>query len=87
MGTENITFNANHYATIFPSEKGWKRMVKNVMKYYELSEEDATKHIESYKTEEGGYKDQLWCIMSMFGDMYFNGSPYFEKLNMILFNE
>lgn len=65
-----ITFSHNDNVTIYPNEKGWAKIIEltgDVDVYY-------------YKqTEDGGYRDQLWCIMHDLHEMFYNGQQYFEN--------
>jgi hypothetical protein len=74
-------YNVNDYITIYPNESGWKKIKEIIQKKYGYSDlEYETNHLKGKKTEDGGYTDQMWCIMQNFGDeMYFNGQSYFKS--------
>jgi hypothetical protein len=84
------TINLNTDVIIYPTFSGWKKMIKCYYNYYNqydhiiISWEDAEKAIEDNKTEDGGYKEQLWVLMSTFGEMFFNGTPYWENMNLTI---
>lgn len=84
---QKIDFNMNHDVVIFPSERGWKRIISDLMEAYNFNIEKATEWAEKRKTEDGGYKEQLWEIIALHHDMFFNGTNYFETTKMILYNE
>lgn len=42
------------------------------------------KAIKRRTTEDGGYKDLLWSIMSELGELFFNGSQYLESSKILI---
>jgi hypothetical protein len=84
------SFNINHDVVFYPTESGWKKMVECLYEYYNqydhiiMSWEDAKDYIEEKKTEDGGYREQLWVFMATYGEMFFNGTQYWENMNMTL---
>jgi len=85
--TEKLDFNMNYEAIIYPNEKGWNRIISDLMEAYQFNVEKATEWAEKRKTEDGGYKEQLWEIIAMHNGMFFNGTSYFETTNMVLLKE
>lgn len=87
------TVNLNSEVIIYPNKKGWVKMVECYHKYYNqyaseghlvVTWEDTKNYIESRKTEDGGFKEQLWVIMATYHDMFFNGTPYWENMNLTI---
>lgn len=70
---EKQNLNLNDYATIYPNENGWKEIDRILFKKYGKNE-----FIEKFKTDDNGYRDQLWEIINTFHSMFFNGQTYFE---------
>lgn len=87
MTIKEIYFNLNDDVIIFPNPSGWKKIISDIMKAYQFDEKKAKEWAEKSKTEDGGYKEQLWEIISMHHDMFFNGTTYFKTVNIILCNE
>ena len=74
-----IQISWNDEVTIYPNDKGFAKMYEIIAKEYKLSMSEAIHSITSRTTPDGGYKDQLWHITSMFSEMFFNGTSYFEN--------
>jgi hypothetical protein len=77
-------YNANYEIIIYPSEKGWEKIRSIISSIYKLDGRRLDAYIKSKTTPENGFKDQMWCIMSDFGEMYFNGTSYFSTMNIDL---
>ena len=77
-----LTVNMNDKVTIYPNESGWARMIVIIMSNSKISVVEARSHVYMYKTEDGGYKNQLWVTIQDFHSMFFNGQAYFEHSNI-----
>lgn len=75
----------NDMVTIYPNLKGWAEILELNLKVVGKTRSmlKATKTINSKKTEDGGYKDQLWKIMEDLGSMFYHGQDYFENTNVL----
>lgn len=80
-------YNLNNTVVIYPSINGWQKMYEIYSDFYNTSLDDARERIDSNKTDKNGYKDQLWCIMSMFGDMFYNGTNMLSNMNIELIDD
>jgi hypothetical protein len=81
------TINLNQNVIIYPNEKGWIKIKEILIDQYEsygIFASKALQTIELRRTEDGGYKDQLWHIMSDLHEMFFNGQQYFETTNILI---
>jgi len=77
----------NYEVIIFPSERGWKKIISDLMSGYKLTEEGAIAWAEKRKTIDNGYREQLWSIIDLHHTMFFNGTDYFKSTEMVLFDE
>lgn len=80
-------FNLNHEVIIYPNEKGFAKIKALIANRYLLSNEEAETWINKRKTEDGGYKEQLWVIVSDLHDMFYNGQNYMTTTWIALLNE
>lgn len=80
------TINLNTEVIIYPNEKGWEKLVEcqyNLYAQYGIQKkEDAKRYVESKRTQDDGFKEQLWVLMQTYHDMFFNGTPYWENMNL-----
>ena len=65
-----IKFNHNDEVTIYPNDRGWAKIVELTGRVESIYEK---------QTEDGGYRDQLWCIIHDLHEMFYNGQRYFEN--------
>lgn len=79
-----IHLNINNYVIIFPTVEGTKKIAEILRKKYNTSTTLIDELMKKRLTKDGGYKDQLWHIMSELGEIFFNGSHYLESSNMII---
>ena len=80
-------FNLNHKVIIYPNEKGFAKIKALIANRYLLSNEEAENWVNKRKTEDGGYKEQLWVIVSDLHDMFYNGQSYMATTWIALLNE
>ena len=80
-------FNLNHEVVIYPNEKGWQKIIELTAKNYQFSIEKAIEWTDKRKTDDGGYKEQLWVIISDLHDMFYNGQNYMQTTWVSLLNE
>ncbi|MBW7844875.1 MAG: hypothetical protein H3C45_04390 [Bacteroidia bacterium] len=80
-------FNLNHEVIIYPNEKGFAKIKALIANRYLLSNEEAETWVNKRKTEDGGYKEQLWVIVSDLHDMFYNGQNYMATAWIALLNE
>lgn len=81
-------YNLNDSIVIYPNEKGWIKLKEVlIMEYKFKSEDKLNQYLILRTTEDGGFKEQLWEIMSLFGKMFYNGTSYFETSFIDLCNE
>jgi len=78
-------YNLNDHVVIYPNKMGWAKMIE--IRRRRLPEEMFSlqvvkKELYSHRTREGGYKTQLWELLSEFGELFFNGSPYLHNSYM-----
>lgn len=80
-------FNLNHEVIIYPNERGFAKIKALIGNKYLLSNEEAETWVNKRKTEDGGYKEQLWVIVSDLHDMFYNGQSYMATTWIVLLNE
>lgn len=80
-------FDINHDVVIYPNDKGWIKIKKLITKKYLLSHDECEKWIDLRRSECGGYKDQLWSIISDLNDIYYNGQEYLMTTTIKLIRE
>lgn len=80
-------FNLNNNVVLYPSESGWKKILKDIKKTYVLSDKEAIAWVKQKTTKDGGYKEQLWVLMDVHHDMFFNGMTYLTSTNIDLIYE
>lgn len=66
-------FNLNDSAIVYPNDKGWAKIIELVGRDY----------AESCRTQDNGYKEELWSIMNNLGSMMYMGQDYFENMEII----
>ena len=71
-------FTVNDQVVIYPNDKGWDKIHDLIREKYRLSNQKTFDFIEGRKFD-GGYRDQMWTIMSDLHSMYFNGQNYFSN--------
>lgn len=81
------SFNVNDDVVIYPSESGWKRIVQRTMQYYNIDLKTAKELVESKKTCDGGYRDQLAHVMCVIGEMFYTGTPHLSSTMIVLTQE
>ena len=77
-------FNLNNHVVLYPKAKGWEKILDDIEKTYNLTDEEAVKWVKKRTTAENGYKEQLWVIIDIHHDMFFNGNQYIENTNIDL---
>lgn len=80
-------FNLNHEVIIYLNEKGFAKIKALIGNRYLLSNEEAENWLNKRKTEDCGYKEQLWVIVSDLHDMFYNGQSYMATTWINLLNE
>ena len=75
--------NMNNYMTIYPTKNGWLK-IRSLITAYGLDKKQTDIWIESRKTKDGGYRDQMWSIINDLGDMFRMGNNYFENTNVFI---
>lgn len=86
---KTIQLNLNDSATIYPTATGFIK-IENILRekyrhgltFDQIDEID--EKIKRRTTEDGGYKDLLWSIMSELGELFFNGSQYLESSKILI---
>jgi hypothetical protein len=78
-------FNINHDVIIYPSDKGWWKIKENLIYAYDV--DYAERQIASKRTEDGGFKEQLWCIMQDHSNLFYNGTDCLKSITIDLINE
>lgn len=71
-----MEINMNDQITIYPTDKGWIRIKELLMSKYRLTDKEADRWIRNRQTDDGGYKDQHWCLIDTFHSMFYNGQSY-----------
>ena len=79
-------FNLNREVIIYPTEEGWKRIKELIAFTYSCNDLEADGWVSRRKTDNGGYKDQLWVIIHDLHDMFYNGQRWL-KTNIDIINE
>ena len=84
-----IETNMNYSIVIYPNDKGWDKIYELIKKSYYLNTlNEAIEYVNKYrKTEDDGYKEQMWEIMGSLSELFYNGTPYFKTTNIKIFNE
>jgi len=80
-------FNLNDEVIIYPNEKGWQKIIELTAKNYKFSTEKAIEWTDKRKTEDDGYKEQLWVIISDLHDMFYNGQNYMQTTYCLFIND
>ena len=79
------TMNINQYVVIYPSSAGWykiEQIIQTKLQDLNLAKSEIDEYMENRKTTDDGYKEQLWVIMSDYGDLFFNGSTYLKNTTL-----
>jgi hypothetical protein len=80
-------YNINHDVIIYPSEEGWRKIEFLLSELYPLDKKQVKVWLKERRTKDEGYKDQLWNIISELSGLFFNGTPYFKTMEIILCEE
>ena len=78
------TLNLNDEVVIYPNEMGFDKISQITKLAYNLDDNRTKLWIESRITNDGGFKEQLWVICSVYHDIFFNGSPYLKNTTISL---
>jgi hypothetical protein len=79
--------NFNDEVIIYPSEEGWTKLFDILHKLHNVKYKSnifISDYVSLRRTEDGGYKEQLWVIISDLHEMFFNGTPYLKNMNINL---
>lgn len=82
-----VKYNLNNNIVIYPNENGWNKIIEIVKNDYNLTWSAANEWVERRKTEDNGFKELLWVIISDFHNLFFNGSIYLDKMEIKLIDE
>ena len=82
-----MTFNINDKVIIYPTPKGWDKLVELNMNTYKRTHKLAKQYIELQRTPDDGFEDQLWVIMELYSGIFYNGSNYLESTEIELHNK
>lgn len=77
-----LIFNINSCVTIYPSESGFSKIREILRREYDDNYIDA--YIAEKTTSDNGFKEQMWVIMSDFGELFFDGSDYLSTTHIKL---
>jgi hypothetical protein len=80
------TYSLNDNIIFYPSAMGWDKVKEIIQKKYQFLSKDKVEDFLITRMENGGYKDQAWEILSTFGELFFNSSPYTDKSEITLCN-
>lgn len=80
-------FNLNHEVIIYPTDKGWYKIKQNLILIYSQNLDYLDKQIALKRTEDGGFKEQLWCIMQDHSNLFYNGTDCLKTMVISLINE
>lgn len=76
-------YNLNDEVIMYPNSSGWEKIIELTKKHYKSIEHfDVDNFVSSRRTEDNGFKEQLWTFMYIYHDMFFNGQSYWEHMNM-----
>lgn len=78
MSNTLLDININEEVIIYPTEKGWKKIKELMQIAYRLTNEQVDDWVFLRTTDDNGYTDQLWVIISILHPMFFNGQDYLE---------
>jgi len=86
-------YNVNYEMVFYPTEEGWDKIKEILEKKYKEYSKDYTnidfqtpdETIKKHKTEDNGYKDQMWVIIANFNELFFNGSSFLKHTTIELF--
>lgn len=80
-----MKYNLNYNVAIYPNELGWNKIRELLQKAYNFkSKESLEEYIKHRTSTNGAFVDQLWSIMSDLHDMFYNGTQYFDSMNIDL---
>ena len=79
-------YNLNDNVILYPNQRGWAKIVEITQNEYNLTQEQVAAWVHRRK-ECGGFKEQLWVVMSVYHEMFFNGQQYFETAFIDLLGE
>ena len=80
-------YSINDSIIIFPNPKGWLKIRDILSNIYKISDEELDEFLTHRYTENYGYKDQMWFIMSEFGIIFSQGTDYLKSLNIDFCND
>ncbi len=79
-----MTFNINNKVIIYPTKKGWDKLIELNMNVYKRNYKTAKEYIDRCRTEDDGFEEQLWVIMELYIGIFYNGTNYLETTNIEL---
>lgn len=80
-------FNVNDKIIIYPTPSGWDKINELISDKYVIPLDEAKQWVEHRKTQDGGYQEQLWVIISDLHSMFFNGQAYLETTEITIMND
>lgn len=72
-----MEYNINNEVIIYPTEKGWNRIRKNIVEAYKFSEYPTTIAEETIlrnRTKDNGFKEQLWVLIEQHNNLFYMGT-------------
>ncbi|HUX56183.1 MAG TPA: hypothetical protein VMV77_04370 [Bacteroidales bacterium] len=72
-----MKFNINNKVVIYPNQRGWDKIFELTKEYYRLDRIQIVRWLDNRKTEDGGFEEQLWCLIDIYHSMFFHGQNYF----------
>ncbi len=85
---KKLEANLNDYMIFYPSEKGLDKIDNILKEKFSLPFTQRKEWIDSRRTEDGGYKEQIWAVMEDFGpELFGNGSLMVSNTKISIFAE
>jgi len=82
-----MKINLSENVIIYPSKEGWIKIYETFANRYRKPYNEAINHIDEYnRTDDNGFKEQLWVIMEMYNGLLYNGSTLLSNMDVDLLN-
>jgi len=74
--------NLNNEVVMYPTLLGWEKIIEITKEKVVIAPKLIDEWIDYHKTEDGGFKHPLWMFAHIYGEMFYQGKPYWEHMNM-----
>ena len=78
-----MIININNYITIYPTKKGWIKIKELLTAHYKGNPYfNYDEHMKNHKTDDGGYKYQMWCMIEHIHPVFYDDSFMQTKIEI-----